>query len=57
MKYKCPFCEKELADAQTPCCGEAGHAVPMEECAHDGGWFGASDGHNYCLKCNERMSA
>lgn len=31
MKYKCPFCEKELADAQTPCCGEAGHAVEDDE--------------------------
>lgn len=25
-------------------------------CSHEGGWFGASDGHNYCLKCDARLS-
>ena len=24
----------------------------MKRCQHDGGFFGASDGKNYCLKCD-----
>lgn len=31
MSWICPFCERELLDAQTPCCGEAGHAAEVDE--------------------------
>jgi hypothetical protein len=29
--WACPFCSRELLDAQQPCCGEAGHAVEVED--------------------------
>lgn len=32
-----------------------GRAVE-ETCAHAGGVFGASDGHNYCLICDAKLS-
>lgn len=33
--YVCPYCDSELPELHSPCCGEVGHAVEVDEAEVD----------------------